>query len=71
MLENEWAKLSKSYSVAAGWLSADFNRITIARERKQIPHSSEMAILRGRILQEIGCKLCQQKLGVLCSLDDR
>lgn len=71
VLENEWAKLSNSYSIAAGWLSADFNRILIARERKQIPQTSEMSILRGRILQEIACKLCQQKLGALCSLGNR
>ena len=71
VLENEWARLSNSYSMATGWLSVDFNRILIASERKQVPQTSELSLLRGRILQELGCKLCQQKLGVLCSLDDR
>ncbi|OJZ85953.1 hypothetical protein ASPFODRAFT_135610 [Aspergillus luchuensis CBS 106.47] len=69
-LENEWAKLSNSYSIVAGWLSVELHRISISSEKKQIPHSSELSTLRGRILQEISCKLCQQKLGVLCSLDN-
>ncbi|KAE8143419.1 hypothetical protein BDV38DRAFT_67112 [Aspergillus pseudotamarii] len=69
-LENEWAKLSNSYSVAAGWLSVELHRISISPEKKQVPQSSDLSILRGRILQEISCKLCQQKLGVLCSLDN-
>ncbi|KAA8648352.1 hypothetical protein EYZ11_005850 [Aspergillus tanneri] len=68
-LENDWAKLSNSYSVAAGWLSVELHRISISSERKQIPQSSDLSILRGRILQEIACKLCQQKLGVLCALE--
>ncbi|PWY89111.1 hypothetical protein BO70DRAFT_330939 [Aspergillus heteromorphus CBS 117.55] len=69
-LENEWAKLSNSYSIAAGWLSVELHRISISHEKKQIPQSSELSVLRGRILQEISCKLCQQKLGVLCALDN-
>ena len=69
-LENEWAKISNSYSVAAGWLSVELHRISISPEKKQVPQSSDLSILRGRILQEIACKLCQQKLGVLCSLDN-
>ncbi|KAE8149197.1 hypothetical protein BDV25DRAFT_156762 [Aspergillus avenaceus] len=69
-LENEWAKLSNSYSVAAGWLSVELHRISISPEKKQVPQSSDLSVLRGRILQEIACKLCQQKLGVLCSLDN-
>lgn len=70
VLENEWAKLSNSYSVVAGWLSVNLNRILISSERKQIPQTSELSLLRGRILQEIGCKLCQLKVGVLCALDN-
>ncbi|KAB8265338.1 hypothetical protein BDV32DRAFT_51484 [Aspergillus pseudonomiae] len=69
-LENEWAKLSNSYSVAAGWLSVELHRISISPEKKKIPQSSDLSVLRGRILQEISCKLCQQKIGVLCSLDN-
>ncbi|KAL2817445.1 hypothetical protein BDW59DRAFT_133074 [Aspergillus cavernicola] len=69
-LENEWAKLSNSYSVAAGWFSIELHRISISSEMKQIPQSSELNLIRGRIIQEIGCKLCQQKLGVLCALDN-
>ncbi|RLM01991.1 hypothetical protein CFD26_109046 [Aspergillus turcosus] len=69
-LENEWARLSNSYAVAAGWLSVELHRISISTEKKQVPQNSEMSLLRGRILQEIACKLCQQKLGVLCALDD-
>ncbi|KAF7118228.1 hypothetical protein CNMCM5793_007634 [Aspergillus hiratsukae] len=69
-LENEWARLSNSYAVAAGWLSVELHRISISTEKKQLPQNSEMSLLRGRILQEIACKLCQQKLGVLCALDD-
>ncbi|PYI18113.1 hypothetical protein BO99DRAFT_403832 [Aspergillus violaceofuscus CBS 115571] len=69
-LENEWAKLSNSYSIAAGWLSVELHRISISSEKKQIPQSSELSRLRGRILQEVSCKLCQQKLGALCALDN-
>ncbi|GFF53394.1 hypothetical protein IFM51744_08091 [Aspergillus udagawae] len=69
-LENEWARLSNSYAVATGWLSVELHRISISTEKKQVPQNSEMSLLRGRILQEIACKLCQQKLGVLCALDD-
>ncbi|KAL2799970.1 hypothetical protein BJX66DRAFT_210659 [Aspergillus keveii] len=69
VLENEWAKLSNSYSVAAGWLSIELHRITISSEKKQIPQTSELSLIRGRIIQEIGCKLCQQKLGVLCAVE--
>lgn len=68
--ENEWAKLSNSYSIATGWLSIDPNRISISSERKQIPQSSDLTLLRGCILQEITCRLCQQKLGALCALDN-
>lgn len=70
MLENEWAKLSNSYTIATGWLSVDLNRILISSDRKQVPQSSDLSWLRGRILQEVGCKLCQQKLAVLCVLDN-
>ncbi|EAW14221.1 uncharacterized protein ACLA_072540 [Aspergillus clavatus NRRL 1] len=69
-LENEWAKLSSSYAIAAGWLSVELHRMSISKEKKQVPQNSEMSLLRGRILQEVACKLCQQKLGVLCLLDD-
>lgn len=69
VLENEWVKLSNSYSVVSGWLSIQLHRLAISSEKKQIPQSSELSI-RGRIVQEIECKLCQQKLGVLCALDN-
>lgn len=69
-LENEWAKLSNSYSIAAGWLSVDLKRIMISSDRKQVPQTSDVSLLRGRILQEIACRLCQQKLGVLCALEN-
>ncbi|KAL5338900.1 hypothetical protein BJX70DRAFT_365446 [Aspergillus crustosus] len=69
-LENEWAKLSNSYSVAAGWLSIELHRISISPERRQIPHSSELSLIRGRIIQEIACKLCQQKLGVISEFEN-
>ncbi|OJJ46203.1 hypothetical protein ASPZODRAFT_2072749 [Penicilliopsis zonata CBS 506.65] len=68
-LENEWAKLSNSYSFVTGWLSLDLNRVSISLQKKQVPQSSDLSLLRGRILQEVTCKLCQQKLGVLCLLD--
>ncbi|KKK22746.1 hypothetical protein ARAM_006562 [Aspergillus rambellii] len=68
-LENEWAKLSNSYAIAAGWLSVELHRISISSEKKQIPQSSDLSLIRGRIIQEIACRLCQQKLGVLCALD--
>lgn len=70
VLENEWAKLSNSYSIAAAWQSVNLHRISVSSERKQIPQTSDMNILRGRIIQEISCKLCQQKLGVLSGLDN-
>ncbi|KAL6234777.1 hypothetical protein BDW75DRAFT_157818 [Aspergillus navahoensis] len=70
VLENEWVKLSNSYSVVSGWLSFQLQRISISTERKQIPQSSELNLIRGRIVQEIGCKLCHQKLGALCALDN-
>ncbi|KAJ5310859.1 NADH-ubiquinone oxidoreductase subunit [Penicillium atrosanguineum] len=70
VLENEWAKLSNSYSIAAAWQSVNLHRISVSSERKQIPQTSDMSMLRGRIIQEITCKLCQQKLGVLCGLDN-
>ncbi|KAJ5698768.1 hypothetical protein N7462_000773 [Penicillium macrosclerotiorum] len=70
VLENEWAKLSSSYSLATAWLSVNLHRISISSERKQIPNTSDMTLLRERIIQEISCKLCQQKLGVLCELDN-
>jgi hypothetical protein len=69
-LENEWARLSNSYSIATAWLSVNLHRISVSSERKQIPQSSDMSLLRGRIIQEVFCKLCQQKLGVLCALDN-
>ncbi|CBF79640.1 hypothetical protein AN7565.2 [Aspergillus nidulans FGSC A4] len=70
VLENEWVKLSNSYSVVSGWLSCQLQRISISTEKKQIPQSSELSLIRGRIVQEIGCKLCHQKLGALCALDN-
>lgn len=68
-LENEWARLSNSYLIAVGWLSVDLHRISISSEKKQVPQTSDLTVLRGRIIQEITCRLCQQKLGVLCALD--
>ncbi|KAJ5183882.1 hypothetical protein N7492_001498 [Penicillium capsulatum] len=70
VLENEWAKLSNAYAVATGWLSANFHRISISSEHKVIPQSSDLTLLRQRVIQELSCKLCQQKLGVLCPLDN-
>ncbi|KAL4996763.1 hypothetical protein BDV10DRAFT_171454 [Aspergillus recurvatus] len=70
VLENEWVKLSNSYSVVSGWLSFQLQRISISTEKKQIPQSSELTLIRGRIVQELGCKLCHQKLGALCALDN-
>ncbi|KAJ6151602.1 hypothetical protein N7470_007199 [Penicillium chermesinum] len=69
-LENEWAKLSNTYSIPVGWQSINLQRISVSSDKRQIPQTSEMIILRGRIIQEVSCKLCQQKLGVLCMLDD-
>ncbi|KAJ5817371.1 hypothetical protein N7447_009604 [Penicillium robsamsonii] len=69
-LENEWAKLSNAYSVPTAWLSVDLHRIAVSSERKQIPHTSDMTLLRGRVIQEVSCKLCQQRMGVLCPLDN-
>lgn len=70
VLENEWAKLSNAYAVATGWLSVNFHRISISSEHKVIPQSSDLVLLRERVIQELSCKLCQQKLGVLCPLDN-
>ncbi|KAL4806335.1 hypothetical protein BDV18DRAFT_126160 [Aspergillus unguis] len=70
VVENEWAKLSNSYAVVAGWLSIQLHRISISSEKKQIPQTSELRLIRGRIVQEIGCKLCHQKLGVLSAFDN-
>ncbi|KAJ5758466.1 hypothetical protein N7520_005622 [Penicillium odoratum] len=70
VLENEWATLSNAYSIATAWLSVNFNRISISTERKQIPQTPEFHLLRGRTTQEVTCKLCQQKLGALCTLDN-
>ncbi|KAL4980940.1 hypothetical protein BDW66DRAFT_1362 [Aspergillus desertorum] len=70
VLENEWVKLSNSYSIVSGWLSFQLQRISISTEKKQIPQSSELRLIRGCIIQEIGCKLCHQKLGALCALDN-
>jgi hypothetical protein len=67
--ENEWAKLSNTYSTIAGWLSVDLNRINISSEKKQIPQSSELSIVRGCIVQEMMCRLCHQKLGALAHLE--
>ncbi|KAL1979905.1 hypothetical protein VTN96DRAFT_5012 [Rasamsonia emersonii] len=68
--ENEWAKLSNTYSTVAGWLSVDLNRINISSEKKQIPQSSELSFVRGCIVQEIMCRLCHQKLGALAHLEN-
>ncbi|KAJ5720150.1 hypothetical protein N7493_007028 [Penicillium malachiteum] len=70
VLENEWAKLSNAYSLATAWLSVNFNRISISSDKKQIPQTPDMHLLRGRTTQEVTCKLCQQKLGALCTLDN-
>lgn len=70
VLENEWGKLSNVYAVATAWLSVDLHRISISSEQKHIPQTSEMSLLRGRIAQDVACKLCQQKLAVLCGLDN-
>jgi hypothetical protein len=69
-LENEWARLSNSYALAAGWLSVELHRISVASDKKIIPQSSDLVVLRGRVLQDVSCKLCQQKLGVLCMLEN-
>ncbi|RMJ23351.1 hypothetical protein PHISP_05766 [Aspergillus sp. HF37] len=69
-LENEWAKLSDSRAIAPGWMSVDLFRISVSSEQKRIPESSDWSLLRGRITQEIRCRLCQQKLGALCALDN-
>lgn len=69
-LENEWAKLSNAYSIPTAWLSVDLHRISVSSERKQIPNTSDMTLLRGRVIQEVSCKLCQQRMGVLCPLDN-
>lgn len=68
--ENDWTKLSNSYSIAAGWLSVDPSRISISSEKKQIPQSSDLTLLRGCILQEVSCRLCQQKLGAVGALEN-
>src|SRR5580658_4453899 len=68
--ENEWVKLSSSHSTTAGWFSVDLNRICISSEEKQVPQSSNLSFIRGCMLQEISCRLCQQKLGMLAGLDD-
>ena len=70
VLENEWAKLSSAYSLATAWLSVNFNRVSVSTERKQIPQTPDMHLLRGRTTQEVTCKLCQQKLGAMCVLDN-
>lgn len=70
VLENEWGKLSTVYAVATAWLSVNLQRISISSEQKRIPQTSEMSLLRGRIAQDVSCKLCQQKLAVLCGLDN-
>ncbi|EPS31403.1 hypothetical protein PDE_06358 [Penicillium oxalicum 114-2] len=70
VLENEWGKLSSVYAVPTAWLSVNLQRISVAQEQKHIPQTSEMSMLRGRFAQEVSCKLCQQKLAVLCGLDD-
>jgi hypothetical protein len=67
--ENEWAKLSRSYLVASGWLTLNMSRIRISPQRKQIPSSSDEVLIRGCIIQEISCKLCEQKLGALADLE--
>lgn len=63
--ENEWAKLSNTYSTLAGWVSLDMNRISVSPEKKQIPQSSELSWVRGCVVQEIMCRLCHHKLGAL------
>lgn len=69
-LENEWAKLSESRAIAPGWMSVDLFRISVSSEQKRIPESSDWSLLRGRLTQEIRCRLCQQKLGALCALSN-
>lgn len=70
VLENEWARLNNFYSVATAWLSVNFHRISVSSEHKRIPQSSELSILRDRVIQDLSCKLCQQKLGVLCGMEN-
>ncbi|PCH00027.1 Hypothetical protein PENO1_050320 [Penicillium occitanis (nom. inval.)] len=67
--ENEWARLSDTYSTVTGWLSIDMNRINISSEKKQIPQSSELEFVQGRVVQDIVCRLCHQKLGGLVHLE--
>jgi hypothetical protein len=67
--ENEWAKLSDTYSTLTGWVSIDMDRIKISSEKKQIPQSSNLDFVRGRVIQEIVCRLCHQKLGALVHLE--
>lgn len=69
VLENEWGKLSHVYAVPTSWLSVNLQRISVSSEQKRIPQTSEMSLLRGRTAQDVSCKLCQQKLAVLCGLD--
>jgi hypothetical protein len=45
------------------------NRINISSEKKQIPQSSELEFVRGRVVQDIVCRLCHQKLGGLVHLE--
>jgi hypothetical protein len=52
-----------------GWVSIDMARIRISREKKQIPQSSNLDFVRGRVIQEIVCRLCHQKLGALVHLE--
>ncbi|CRG91766.1 hypothetical protein PISL3812_08818 [Talaromyces islandicus] len=67
--ENEWAKLSDTYSTLTGWVSIDIDRIKVSSEKKQIPQSSNLDFVRGRLIQEIVCRLCHQKLGALVHLE--
>ncbi|KAH8691952.1 hypothetical protein BGW36DRAFT_304448 [Talaromyces proteolyticus] len=67
--ENEWARLSDTYSTVTGWLSIDLDRIRVSSDKKQIPQSSSLDFVRGRVIQEIVCRLCHQKLGALVHLE--
>ncbi|KAJ5475154.1 hypothetical protein N7539_008220 [Penicillium diatomitis] len=71
VLENEWGRLSGIYAVPTAWLSVNLQRISVADEQKTIPQTSEMSMFRGCCAQEVSCKLCQQKLAILCELNDR
>ena len=66
VLENEWAKLSVSYSRATGWISINPNWLVLVPGSK-VPGSD---FLGQRPVQHLQCRLCQQNVAILCLLDD-